>query len=68
MVLFCLIFTYLFLAVLDLSCGTRDLFAGACRLFVVVCRLLSSCGAQAPERAGSVVAVCGLSSCGAWAQ
>ena len=28
--------------------------------------LLSSCGAQAPERAGSVVAARGLSSCGTW--
>ena len=28
--------------------------------------LLSSCGAQAPERVGSVVVVCGLSCPGAW--
>ena len=28
------------------------------RLFVVVRGLLSSCGAQAPERAGSIVAAC----------
>ena len=48
----------------DLSCGTRDLFAAACGLFVVVCRLLSGSGAQAPEHAGSVVVVHGLSSCG----
>ena len=33
-------------------------------LFVVACRLLSSCGVWAPECVGSVVAAHGLSSCG----
>ena len=36
-------------------------------LFVVVCRLLSSCGVHGSEFAASVVAVRGLSSCGAQA-
>ena len=70
---------YLFLAALglccgmqDLHCGMRDLFVAVHGLFVVVCGLLSSCGMQfslsscgawAPERVGSVVAACGLS-CG----
>ena len=36
---FYLFITYLFLAALGLSCGTRD-------LFVAVCGLLSSCGVQ----------------------
>ena len=48
-------------------------------IYVAVRGLLSSCGlwapehmgysfgAQAPERVGSVVAACGLSSCGVWA-
>ena len=31
------------------------------RPFVAACRLLSSCGAQAPKRAGSVVVAHGLS-------
>ena len=30
-------------------------------IFVAACRLLASCGTQAPERTGSVVVVCGLS-------
>ena len=34
----------------------------------MVRELLLSCGVWHPERAGSVVAVCGLSSCGTWAQ
>ena len=49
-------------------------FVVAHRLFVVVRRLLSSCGAWAPGRVGSVVCgmravieVCELSSCGALA-
>ena len=41
-----LFYFYLFLAVSGLSCGMRDLFVVARRLFVVGCRLLSSCGMQ----------------------
>ena len=42
---------------------TRSYIA-ARRLFVEACGHLSSCGMQAPEHAGSVVAAQGLSSCG----
>ena len=62
-----IIFFFFNLAVSGLSCRTRDLHCGTQASLVVECRLLSSCGAQAPESSGSVVAVCGLSSCGAWA-
>ena len=58
---------YLFLAALGLGCGTRDLLLQHMGSFVAVHGLLFSCGAQAPECAGSVVAVRRLSSCGAWA-
>ena len=44
----------------DLGCSTRD-------LFVAVQGLLSSCDMWAPEDRGSVVEVCGLSTCGAQA-
>ena len=65
-----------FLAALGLSCGTRDLHCGmwdpllrrvgsllqhADFSLVVACGLLSSCGLQAPEHLGSVVAAYGLS-------
>ena len=62
------ILLFFFLAVLGLSCGMRGSslrhagsFIGVHGLFVVACRLLSSCGARAPEHAGSVAAACGLS-------
>ena len=42
-------------------------FVVVCGLFVAACGLLSSCGAWAPEHAGSPVVVHGLSSCGPWA-
>ena len=61
-------FIYLFLAMLGLSCGTRDLRWG-------VQASLSSCGMQAPghglcslRHTGSLVEVRELSSCGARAQ
>ena len=63
-----------FLAASGLSCSTQDLllrhtgsFIAARELFVVVRGLLSTCGTQAPEHAGSVVVARGLSSCGTWA-
>ena len=65
---------YLFLAVLGLrccarafsSCGERGLlFVAVCRLLIVVASLV--CGAQALGTRASVVAACGLSSCGSWA-
>ena len=55
------IYLFIFKTYVDVSglnCSMRDLprsFTGACGLLVAVHRLLSSCGAQAPERAGSVV-------------
>ena len=66
------LFISLFLAALGLSCSTRNL-----SLWCVGSPLqhmssracgLSSCGAQAPECVGSVVAARGLSSCGMQAQ
>ena len=42
-------------------------FVAAQGLFVVVCGLLSSRGAWAPEHAGSIVVARRLSSCGVWA-
>ena len=66
--LFFKIFIYLlFLAASGLSCGTWDLLLQHVGSFVVACRLLSSCGAQAPERMGSVVVALGLCSCSTWA-
>ena len=42
----------------------HQVLAAAHGPFVAVCGLLSSCGAQAPDCVGSVVAAHGLSSCG----
>ena len=39
----------------------HQVLVAACGLFVAACGLLSSCGTQAPEHVGSVVAACGLS-------
>ena len=54
---------YLFMAALGLSCSTQHLLLCRTGFCLVVARGLSSCGAQAPEHTGSVVAVHGLSSC-----
>ena len=65
---------YLFLAALSLSCSLWDIGCGMWdlvvigRLFILEHRLLSSCGAQAPERTGSMTAVGWLGSCNLWAQ
>ena len=48
------IYLFLFLAVLGLSCSTRDLRRGTRAS-------ISSCGVRAPERAGSVVSAHRLS-------
>ena len=49
------------MAALGLSCGTRGLRCGAWASLVAVLGLLSSCGTQALEHTGPVVAVRGLS-------
>ena len=64
-----LIFIYLFIwlgrvlvaACRIFRCSTRALRCGTQASLVAVCRLLSSCGVWAPERAGSVVVARGLS-------
>ena len=53
-------YVFINLAVLGLSCGMW-IFLVACRLFVGVHGLLSSCSACAPNGEGSLVVVCGLS-------
>ena len=45
--------------------AARGIFVVACGIFSCGTELLSSCGAQAPGRVGSVVVVCGVHS--AWA-
>ena len=55
-------FIYLFGCTGSLAVA-RWIFVAACGLFVAACRLLSSCGAWAPEFKGSVVAH-RLPSCG----
>ena len=55
------------MAASGLSCGMWGSFVVPGGLFVAAHRFLSSCDAQAPERAGSVVSAHGLSSCGAQA-
>ena len=56
------------MAALGLSCSTQHLLLCRTGFCLVVARGLSSCGAQAPEHTGSVVAVHGLSSCRVQAQ
>ena len=50
-------FFFFFLAALGRHVRSSLKHAGS---FIAACRLLSSCGAQAPGRVGSVVVVCGL--------
>ena len=61
------LFCFFFLAALGSSLRHVGSFIVARGLFVAARRLVSGCGAQAPERVSSVVAAHGLSSCGVWA-
>ena len=72
-------FIYLFIYLIHLFFLLHRVLVAARGIFVVVCGLLSSCGAQAPGCVGFVVVACGfqstwplvevheLRSCGTWA-